>query len=173
MADAAAHACVFRSYVHADSDGTRAPVPMATRSARSSGCVRRDGVTSVRPTGCCPFDVACCPFDQGESERALGTVVSTTAAMSAGCTRSSSSEGQASKTRVRIRTLRHENPLCGVQCKDRACRGVDDARLEYPVRVAFLDHLVRFYRRGRLVIITDNISTRTGVNARAWLSHHP
>jgi transposase len=39
--------------------------------------------------------------------------------------------------------------------------------------LAFLDHLVRFYRRGRLVIITDNISTRTGAAARAWLDRHP
>jgi transposase len=39
--------------------------------------------------------------------------------------------------------------------------------------LAFLDHLVRFYRHGRLVIITDNISTRTGAQARAWLRSHP
>lgn len=42
-----------------------------------------------------------------------------------------------------------------------------------PYVLAFLDHLVRFYRRGRLIIITDNISTRTGAEARAWLSCHP
>lgn len=42
-----------------------------------------------------------------------------------------------------------------------------------PRVLAFLDHLVRFYRRGRLVIITDNINTRTGADARAWLKRHP
>ncbi len=42
-----------------------------------------------------------------------------------------------------------------------------------PSVLAFLDHLARFYRRGRLVIITDNISTRTGVDASAWLRSHP
>ena len=29
------------------------------------------------------------------------------------------------------------------------------------------------HRRGRLVIITDNISTRTGAKAREWLRCHP
>jgi transposase len=42
-----------------------------------------------------------------------------------------------------------------------------------PYVLAFLDHLVRFYRRGPLIIITDNISTRTGEAARAWLRCHP
>jgi transposase len=42
-----------------------------------------------------------------------------------------------------------------------------------PYVLAFLDHLVRFYRRGRLIIITDNISTRTGADARDWLNCHP
>jgi transposase len=42
-----------------------------------------------------------------------------------------------------------------------------------PYVLAFLDHLARFYRRGPLVIITDNISTRTGDEAAAWLDRHP
>lgn len=42
-----------------------------------------------------------------------------------------------------------------------------------PYVLAFLDHLARFYRRGPLVIITDNISTRTGGEAAAWLARHP
>jgi transposase len=42
-----------------------------------------------------------------------------------------------------------------------------------PYVLAFLDHLVRFYRRGRLIIVTDNISTRTGAAARTWLDRHP
>ncbi len=42
-----------------------------------------------------------------------------------------------------------------------------------PFVLSFLDHLARFYRRGRLVIITDNISTRTGDEAAAWLRSHP
>jgi transposase len=42
-----------------------------------------------------------------------------------------------------------------------------------PYVLSFLDHLVRFYRRGRLVIITDNVSTRTGEDAAAWLARHP
>jgi len=39
--------------------------------------------------------------------------------------------------------------------------------------LSFLGHLARFYRRERLVIITDNISTRTGEEAAAWLRSHP
>jgi len=42
-----------------------------------------------------------------------------------------------------------------------------------PYVLSFLDHLLRFYRRGRLVIITDNVSTRTGDDAAAWLARHP
>jgi len=42
-----------------------------------------------------------------------------------------------------------------------------------PYVLAFLDHVARFYRRGRLLIITDNISTRTGDDAKAWLKKHP
>jgi len=41
-----------------------------------------------------------------------------------------------------------------------------------PYVLAFLDHIVRFYRRGPIIIITDNISTRTGAEARAWLGCH-
>jgi transposase len=39
--------------------------------------------------------------------------------------------------------------------------------------LAFLDHLLRIYSRGKLLIITDNISTRTGAEAKAWLRRHP
>lgn len=42
-----------------------------------------------------------------------------------------------------------------------------------PYVLSFLDHLARFYRRGRLLIITDNISSRTGPAAAAWLRAHP
>lgn len=42
-----------------------------------------------------------------------------------------------------------------------------------PFVLSFLDHVASFYRRGRLVIITDNISTRTGADAAAWLRAHP
>ena len=42
-----------------------------------------------------------------------------------------------------------------------------------PYVISFLDHVRQFYRRGRLVIITDNISTRTGRPAMAWLRRHP
>lgn len=42
-----------------------------------------------------------------------------------------------------------------------------------PNVLSFLDHIARFYRRGRLVIITDNISTRTGDAANEWLARHP
>jgi len=42
-----------------------------------------------------------------------------------------------------------------------------------PNVLAFLDHLVQLHRRGRLVIITDNISTRTGDSAKDWLQRHP
>jgi transposase len=42
-----------------------------------------------------------------------------------------------------------------------------------PRVLAFLDRIARFYRRGPIIIITDNISTRVGVDARAWLERHP
>ena len=42
-----------------------------------------------------------------------------------------------------------------------------------PRVLAFLDRVVKTYRRGKLVIITDNISTRTGDAARVWLDGHP
>jgi transposase len=42
-----------------------------------------------------------------------------------------------------------------------------------PMVLSFLDQLLRFYRRGRLLIVTDNISTRTGAAAQAWLERHP
>jgi transposase len=37
----------------------------------------------------------------------------------------------------------------------------------------FLDAIVRFYRRGPIIIITDNIHTRRGEAARDWLERHP
>lgn len=37
----------------------------------------------------------------------------------------------------------------------------------------FLDDIVRVYRRGPILIITDNIHTRRGEPARRWLEHHP
>jgi len=42
-----------------------------------------------------------------------------------------------------------------------------------PYVLSFLDHVARFHQRGRLVIITDNISTRTGDDAKEWLRRHP
>jgi transposase len=42
-----------------------------------------------------------------------------------------------------------------------------------PRVIAFLDLVYRTYRRGRLIIVTDNINTRTGPDARAWLKAHP
>lgn len=42
-----------------------------------------------------------------------------------------------------------------------------------PYVLCFLDQLVRFYPRGPVVIITDNISTRTGEAAHLWLAQHP
>jgi transposase len=42
-----------------------------------------------------------------------------------------------------------------------------------PYVMSFLDHVSRFYRRGRLLIITDNIRSRTGHAAKAWLRKHP
>jgi len=42
-----------------------------------------------------------------------------------------------------------------------------------PRVLAFLDAIVRHYRRGPVVIITDNIHTRRGEPALAWLRHHP
>lgn len=37
----------------------------------------------------------------------------------------------------------------------------------------FLNQLLRWVPRGPLILITDNISTRAGVEAKAWLSRHP
>jgi transposase len=42
-----------------------------------------------------------------------------------------------------------------------------------PMVLSFLDQIARCYRRGPLVIITDNISTRTGDAAAEWLRKHP
>lgn len=42
-----------------------------------------------------------------------------------------------------------------------------------PYVLSFLDQVLDHYRRGPLVIITDNISTRTGDGARDWLAAHP
>jgi transposase len=42
-----------------------------------------------------------------------------------------------------------------------------------PVVIAFLDLVCSIYRRGRIIIITDNINTRKGDEAKAWLRKHP
>lgn len=42
-----------------------------------------------------------------------------------------------------------------------------------PWVLSFLDQILRWVKRGPIVIITDNISTRTGDAAKAWLSKHP
>jgi transposase len=42
-----------------------------------------------------------------------------------------------------------------------------------PMVLSFLDQIAQFYRKGRLAIITDNISTRTGDAAAEWLRAHP
>lgn len=39
--------------------------------------------------------------------------------------------------------------------------------------LAFLDLVAQTYRRGKLIIVTDNISTRTGKAAKNWLRKHP
>jgi transposase len=39
--------------------------------------------------------------------------------------------------------------------------------------LAFLDLVAQTYKRGKLIIITDNISTRTGKAAKDWLRKHP
>jgi transposase len=42
-----------------------------------------------------------------------------------------------------------------------------------PWVLSFLDQLLRWVPRGPIVIITDNISTRTGDAAKRWLAKHP
>lgn len=42
-----------------------------------------------------------------------------------------------------------------------------------PWVLSFLDQLVRWVPRGRMIIVTDNISTRTGKAAKDWLAKHP
>lgn len=42
-----------------------------------------------------------------------------------------------------------------------------------PNVMAFLDRIVRHYRRGPIIMITDNINTRRGEAAHAWLERHP
>lgn len=42
-----------------------------------------------------------------------------------------------------------------------------------PWVLSFLDQLLRWVPRGKIVIITDNISTRTGEAAKRWLEKHP
>jgi transposase len=41
-----------------------------------------------------------------------------------------------------------------------------------PRVLAFLDLILAAYPRGKLIIITDNINTRTGDDAKAWLAKH-
>lgn len=42
-----------------------------------------------------------------------------------------------------------------------------------PKVIAFLDRILEHYRRGPIIIITDNIHTRRGEPARTWLRRHP
>ena len=42
-----------------------------------------------------------------------------------------------------------------------------------PRVIAFLDQIRRHFPRGKVIIITDNINTRRGPDARAWLARHP
>lgn len=42
-----------------------------------------------------------------------------------------------------------------------------------PRVIAFLDLICATYRRGRILIITDNINTRKGPDAQRWLAAHP
>ena len=42
-----------------------------------------------------------------------------------------------------------------------------------PRLLAFLDKICEVYRRGRLLIITDNVNTRSVKATRAWLKAHP
>jgi transposase len=42
-----------------------------------------------------------------------------------------------------------------------------------PRVLAFLNLLCRAHPRGKIILITDNISTRTGPEAAAWLKDHP
>jgi transposase len=42
-----------------------------------------------------------------------------------------------------------------------------------PRVLAFLNLICATYRRGRIVIVTDNINTRKGPDAQAWLASHP
>lgn len=42
-----------------------------------------------------------------------------------------------------------------------------------PWVLSFLDQILKWVPRGPIVIITDNISTRTGKAAKKWLSSHP
>ena len=39
--------------------------------------------------------------------------------------------------------------------------------------IAFLNLICATYRKGRIVIVTDNINTRKGPDAKAWLAAHP
>jgi hypothetical protein len=42
-----------------------------------------------------------------------------------------------------------------------------------PWVLSFLDQILRWVRRGPIILINDNISTRTGAAAQSWLSAHP
>jgi transposase len=41
-----------------------------------------------------------------------------------------------------------------------------------PRVLAFLDRIVATYPRGRIILVTDNINTRRGPAAKAWLARH-
>lgn len=48
-----------------------------------------------------------------------------------------------------------------------------EADRKIPRVIAFLDLVCSTYRRGRIIIVTDNINTRKGADATAWLKAHP
>ena len=82
--------------------------------------------------------------------------------------------------RGRPRRVEFEYKRCGTRCvfaafNIRTGKVLADVtpNRKIPAVIAFLDRIYAAYPRGKIIMITDNIRTRTGKDARAWLAKHP
>jgi transposase len=82
--------------------------------------------------------------------------------------------------RGRLRRIEYEYKRCGTRNIFAAFNtqtGEVTVRVTHnrkqPAVLAFLNHLCARYRRGKIIMITDNIRTRTNEAAKQWLRQHP
>jgi transposase len=79
----------------------------------------------------------------------------------------------------RVRRVEFEYRRCGTRCVFAAFNvrtgeviAEVTADRKIPRVLDFLDRIYAAYPRGRIVMITDNIHTRRGKDAKAWLASH-